>query len=57
MELGDGFLVIRRGKNIICKERLDCWEKFGLKSGLFGARTRRGGNIRVRGVGRAKGRG
>ena len=35
VELGDGFLIIRRGKNTICKERLYFREKFGLEGELF----------------------
>ena len=55
VELGDGFLIIRRGKNTICKERLYFREKFGLEGELFVTRTKRDGNICMGGVGRAKG--
>ena len=55
VELGDGFLIIRRGKNTICKERLYFREKFGLEGELFITRTKGSSNISMGGVGRAKG--
>ena len=52
VELGDGFLIIRRGKNTICKERLYFREKFGLEDELFITRTKGDGNISMGWVGR-----
>ena len=48
VKLGDGFLIIRRGKNTICKERLYFREKFGLEGELFITRTKGCGNISMR---------
>jgi hypothetical protein len=53
--MGDGFLIIRMGKNTICKERLYFREKFGLEGELFITRTKGGGNISMGWVSRAKG--
>ena len=50
VELGDGFLIIRRGKNTICKERLYFREKFGLEGEFFITRPKGGGGICMGGV-------
>ena len=55
VDLGDGFLIIRRRKNTICKDRLYFREKFGLEGELFIMRTKGGGNISMGWVSRAKG--
>ena len=53
VELGDGSLIIWRGKNTICQERLYCREKFRLEGGLFVTRTRGSSYIGMGGMGRA----
>ena len=55
VELGDGFLIIRRGKNTICKGGLYVREEFGPEGELLVTRTKGGGNSCMGGVGRAKG--